>query len=258
LRCRSELKSQQPGDPDRKSYVVVLPVDPFQVHVYWIIEPAELQEAELTLGEGSLRPSPVLRFYRIPHSSFDLKGSDAFLEIRIDLDAPNWYVHLPKPARRYFVDLGLRTEDGRFSALARSTIIETPPASPSENHDETLMFVLGDCVLRDPPSGRREDQPLNAPPAPLLRDNSGHGDGLGFNSDPLRESFSLPPTSSRPDTPSGAETTGPAQTASAPDTGSGTSVEHHLVEKNERSFASGLSSVLLGDGSPGTLYTPTQ
>ncbi len=210
----SESKPQQATTPDRKSGVVVLPVDPYQVHIYWIIEPAELRETARSFGKQTTGPSPVLRFQSIPLASVDLRESDAFLDVPVDLDALNWYVYLPKPSRRYFVDLGLKAEDGRFSVLARSTIVTGPPASASDNDDETLMLVLGDCVFRDPPTGPREDQPPQ------------------------------PPTSNRPDISRSEETTGLDQT------GSGTFSEHHLVEMNERSFASGLSSIQLGNVSP--------
>jgi hypothetical protein len=247
----SQLKPQLTNAPDRKSGVVVLPVDPYQVHVYWIIEPAELRETELSLGEQTTGPSPVLRFYGIPHASHDMKESDAFLDVQIDLDAPNWYVYLPKPSKRYFVELGLRAEDGRFSVLARSTIIAAPPASPSENDDETLILVLGDYVFRDPPPGLHEDQPPNASPAPHLMETSGQGDCSGSNSVSQREPSAPSPTSSRPDNLCSEATTGPDQT------GSGTLSEHHLVEMNERSFASGLSSTQFGDVSPDTWHRPT-
>ena len=253
----SELKPQQINSLDRKSEVVVLPVDPYQVYVYWRIEPAELRETELSFGKQTTGPSPVLRFYSMPHASLDSKEYDSFLDVRIDLGAPNWYVYLPKPSRSYFVDLGLRAEDGRFSVLARSTIIGSPPAWPSENDDETLMLVLGDYVLRDPPPWRCEDQPPNAQPARHLIETSRQDDCSGFNSDPQREPLTPPSTSSRPDILCSEETAGLDQTDSGLDTGSATFLEHHLVEMNERSFASGLSSIQPRDGSPDTCYTPT-
>jgi hypothetical protein len=253
----SELKPQQTNAPDRKSGVVVLPVDPYQVHIYWSIEPAELRETELSLGKQTTGPSPVLRFHSIPHASVDLKESDAFLDVRVDLDAPNWYVYLPEPSKRYFVELGLRAGDGRFSVLARSTIITAPPATPSENDDETQMLVLGDYVFRDPPPGRREDQPPNASPAPYLIEASGQGDCSGFISVSQREPLTPSPISSPPDSICSEETTDMDQTESGLDMGSGDFSEHHLVEMNERSFASGLSSIQFGDASPDTWYTPT-
>lgn len=242
------MKPQQPNDLDRKSRVIVLPVDPNQVHVYWRIEATELREAELTFGEQVSGLRPVLRFHNITDASSGLKESDEFLDVRIELDALNSYVHLPKPSSRFFVDLGLRTEDCRFLVLARTTTVQTPPASPSENESETLMLVLGDLLLPHPSPGYRKDDPPKDLPIPHPAGISGPGNRSGLNLDSQRTPVTPIPTSNRPDAFDSRPTTGLALMESGPDAGSEASARHHLVERNERSFASGLSSILRGDG----------
>jgi hypothetical protein len=194
--------------------VVVLPIDPYRMYVYWTVEPSGLQND----GSGTI---PVLRFHSIPDPSLDVEDPAEFFDVQIELDAPNWYVQLPRPSGRYLVELGTSAEDGRFSVLARSGLVQTPPASPSENDEETSMLVLGDLLLPHPSPGyRRDDPPKDLP----------------FQ------------TSPRPDAFDSRQTTGPAHTESGSDAGTATSARHHLAEGNECSFASGLSSILLGDG----------
>jgi hypothetical protein len=239
LSCRSGLQSDQSGDSHGKSTVVVLPIDPYRVHVYWTIEPPGLLEDV----SGA---TPVLRFHSIPLTSLDVEDSAEFFDVQIELDAPNWYVQLPKPMGRYLVELGASAEDGRFSVLARSGLVQTPPASPSENDEETSMLVLGDLLLPHPSPGYRRDDVPNDLPIPQTAANALPGNHSALNSDFQRKPVTPVPTSRRPDAFDSGQTTGPVHTESSPDEGSEASARHPLAESNERSFASGLSSILLG------------
>lgn len=124
--------------------VVLLPVNPYLVHVYWEVAPGDLKEIKKLLGRPALRAQPVLRFSDITCIIFDGTNVHSQFDVDIDLGAGNWYVHLWGPGKSYFVDLGLRTADGQFHPLARSNIAETPRAWPSGRAEETYMLVEGD------------------------------------------------------------------------------------------------------------------
>lgn len=223
LTFRNGLQPEQPGKLHGKSAVVVLPVDPYRVHVYWTIEPAGLQTGMVPSAEQIPRTGLMLRFHCIPRTSSELERSTEFFDVPTAPDALNLYVHLPKPSGRYLVELGIETDDGRFSVLARSAPVQMPPASPSENEEETSMSVLGDLVLLHPLSGHPNEQ--------------------------LAKDAPTPPPGQQPMTPDHGETTGPAHPEPGVSPGlrdSKTFTERHVVEENEESFTSGLSSRELG------------
>jgi len=136
--------------------VVVLPIDPFRVHVYWTIEGPDLEADPAAPPEAPWGADPVLRFYSIPLDSSAIEDCTESFDVPVRLDAPNWYVQLPKPAGRYIVELGLRRKDAQLTVLARSTPVQPPPASPSEDCTEVLMLVVGDLTLPHLSSENRE------------------------------------------------------------------------------------------------------
>lgn len=110
--------------------VVAMPVNPYLVHVYWDLDPKLASPDTPTAGAGCLRFSDTTTGE--PPGSFDVK---------VDLAARNWYVHLWSPERRYVVQLGLSAEGGAFVPLARSNVVETPRAWPVADVEEQFVRV---------------------------------------------------------------------------------------------------------------------
>ena len=112
-----------------KSYgetrVVAMAVNPYLVHIYWELDPKEALRKASRTALGRLRFSDTTRG-QAP-SSFD---------VNVDLAAGNWYVQLWSPERRYWVELGMNREGGRFVPLARSNVVETPRAWPMAEVEE--------------------------------------------------------------------------------------------------------------------------
>jgi hypothetical protein len=136
-----ECESEELPDIDEETKVVLLPVNPYLVHVYWGIGANDLEEIERVSrrpGEGA---QLVLRFYDITHANFDGTSAPSWFDVEIDLRAGKWYVHLQSPAKSYCIDLGLRTEGSGFHRLARSNVAETPRAGPSDKVEESYLLV---------------------------------------------------------------------------------------------------------------------
>jgi hypothetical protein len=140
LECESE---ELPGS-NEETKVVLLPVNPFLVHVYWEIAANDMEEFGRVFRRPGPRVQPVLRFYDITHANFDDTSAPGWFEVEIDLRSGNWYVHLQSPGKSYCVDLGLRTEGGGFRRLARSNAAETPRAWPSDKVEENYLLVEED------------------------------------------------------------------------------------------------------------------
>ena len=139
-----DFESEELPETDEETKVVLLPVNPYLVHVYWGIAANDQEEIGRIVRRLGGRAQPVLRFYDITHVDSDGTGTPSWFEVEIDLRARNWYVHLQSPAKSYCIDLGLRTEGSGFRRLARSNVAETPPAWPSDKVEEGYLLVEGD------------------------------------------------------------------------------------------------------------------
>jgi hypothetical protein len=115
-----------------KARVVLLPVDPYTVHVYWELDPDWQKQAEQAFGKGFLYSRPILRFYDLTQVVLNGKKSHPYFDIPVDLAKRNCYVHLWSPQKTYVVDLGWKTEQGRFFCAGRSNTAHTPSARPAE------------------------------------------------------------------------------------------------------------------------------
>ncbi|MGH2769902.1 MAG: DUF4912 domain-containing protein [Actinomycetota bacterium] len=129
--------------------VVLLPVDPYLVHAYWDLSRSDRQRASSASG--------ALRF-------FDVTSAEARFDVEIELAARNWYVPLRSPGKSYRVELGRRTEDGEFVAIAGSNPIEMPRASPSADRETHHLLVVGDYEQVEPIPAESRVQPRGSDP----------------------------------------------------------------------------------------------
>jgi len=122
--------------------IVLLPVDPYVVHVYWELSRSDKRRVNLLVEDEPLPLKAVLRFHDVtalPVGGFHVAGS---FDAEIKIESCNWYVRLLSPEKSYIVDLGLRGKDGRFHRVARSNRAGTPRAWPCEEVEEHLMRVV--------------------------------------------------------------------------------------------------------------------
>lgn len=122
-----------------RNRLVMLVVDPNQVHTYWEVTPQKLAEAREVVGAAGSRPA-VLRFYDAASAGAQGSTADPF-DVAVDLQSRNWYVHLWSPDRSYYAELGLKSDTGQFFPLAKSNIVRTPRAWPVMHVEEHFMRV---------------------------------------------------------------------------------------------------------------------
>jgi hypothetical protein len=123
------------------SRVVLIPVDPYLMHVYWEIDARDIETAGNRLAGKSHQFQPILRVFDITNVIFDETKHCGCFDITIDLLAGKWYVHLLDPGRSYFVDLGIKTESGIFYPITRSNIVKTPRGFPQPEDADRCLFV---------------------------------------------------------------------------------------------------------------------
>jgi len=126
------------------SRVVLLPVDPYLVHVYWEIDARDIEESRNRLAGKFDRLEPVLRFFDITNVLFDGTNARGCFDITIDLHAGKCYVRLLDPGKSYFVDLGIKTESSLFYPIVRSNVAETPRGCLQPEESQRCLFVSRD------------------------------------------------------------------------------------------------------------------
>jgi hypothetical protein len=138
---RTGLEDGEIPGGGEETKVVLLPVNPHLVYVYWELSAGDLAEMGKIFSRLGPRAQPVLRFYETANSE-SLKSASGF-EVAIALSAGKWYVRLDHPAHSYSLDLGLRLEGDSFHLLARSNLAQMPRAFPSDMSEQRQFLVEG-------------------------------------------------------------------------------------------------------------------
>lgn len=140
-----------------RTRIVLLPIDPFRVHVYWEVSDSDRRRVEALVEDGYLGPQGVLRFHDVTTDPpGGVPAADSF-DVKIEMEARNWYVNLSRPERGYIVDLGFRKTDGRFHRITRSNPAATPPAWPKEEERKKRMRIA------QADAGVHADHPVESP-----------------------------------------------------------------------------------------------
>ena len=131
--------------------VVLLPVEPGKVHVYWefVFQQASFSEQDSCnkpfAGDDKHRTKTVLRFYDVTGS-----GSDQYFDLEVDTYSGNCYVDIPSPGGAYFAEFGFRAATGNFFPAIRSDVVETPPLAPAAVvESESVPEALPETVAKE-------------------------------------------------------------------------------------------------------------
>ena len=169
------------GESYGETRVVVVAVDPYLLHVYWEVTSEELKRARDSLDKDCGQSMAILRFYEVTSMASRSGNAKHAFDVNIDLQSRSRYIDLWSPGGSYVVELGLKTEAGRFYPILRSNVAETPRAAPARQREEAGMPVqespewgVSNIEVR---GGRRSDsrvQPGKAGPgADLPKEGSG-------------------------------------------------------------------------------------
>lgn len=157
--------------------LVLLPVDPYLIHVYWDLA---------STAPPAAGAKPVLRF----HESFPSLNTNQTRPFDVDVDftTSSWYVNLWSPDKLYYADLGWRNQDGSFVELARSNTVRTPPAWP---HPVEPVELPAAAVEVEPPPAAPVATPRTDVPAQLQR-RLAELFGLRDDLPPVHEPIAIP------------------------------------------------------------------
>lgn len=129
--------------PKIETKLVLLPVDPYLIHAFWEIAPSDVDKTKQALNKEQDDVSVFLRFYDHTGLTPEKEELHYAFDVRIDLDAKNWYINLQSAGRSYFAELGLKTNDSRFISITRSNNVDMPSDQPAPKSEKYHLPIGG-------------------------------------------------------------------------------------------------------------------
>jgi len=120
---RKDISTAAPGKRDR---VVLMVRDPFWLHACWEVNARSVERASAAMAEHWHGAVPTLRLLQVEAGATTSTSEKVAKDITIHGEVKNWFVDVPEPGENYRVELGYRTTDGRFFAIARSNTVKPP------------------------------------------------------------------------------------------------------------------------------------
>jgi len=103
-----------------ESRVTSMARDPDWLYVYWEITDDAIADARKRLGPASQDAWCCLRIYDTSGRVFDGTNAVSYFDIAIDRTSRDWFVHVGKPQSSCHVEIGVKSRQGDFQAMARS------------------------------------------------------------------------------------------------------------------------------------------
>jgi len=135
--------AKAPADLPRsygRDRLVLLVRDPYWLHCYWEISAQTSRQAEAALGVDWATARRALRLVGVGGSEGTSSAESIIKDIFLPEESHNWYIDVPNSGSNYQVEIGFKTQGGRFYSMARSNAVATPRAelgsAPSQNWTE--------------------------------------------------------------------------------------------------------------------------
>jgi len=138
--------------------VTAAAIDPDQLFAYWEVTDKAIDRARAALGPGGPGAWLNLRVYDTTGLIFDGTNAHGSFDHSVDRSTRQWFFHIGKPTSTAFVEIGLKSAEGYFAAIARSGRVDFPRRQPAPLHDPEWMTV-------QPWSGAVADVHRTPPPA---------------------------------------------------------------------------------------------
>ena len=122
-----------------KTYIRLLPRDPFCIHAYWEVAQKDIDELKIRNPKYSnLDYRIVIRIYDVTLIDFNGNNANSFFEIEVG-NLGNWYIHLWNDNVSCIGEVGVKFSEGNFYSLARSNQAQTPRQGMSSRSDVIWM-----------------------------------------------------------------------------------------------------------------------
>jgi len=145
--------------------IVALVRSPDSLYVYWEITDDAIARARKKLGAAGDHGWCNLRVYDTTARDFDGTNANSYFDVTVDRGARDYFFDLRKPTAAFHLEVGIKTHEGFFQAIARSGRAEFPRKGPSSNHGLEWLTVTSDDVHPASPPYRSKYVPRPAPPS---------------------------------------------------------------------------------------------
>ncbi len=142
-------------------------VDPDRLYAYWELTDDAIARAREGLGLGGRESWLNLRVYDTSGLIFDGTNAHVYFDHRVERWDRQWFFQIGKPSSTAHVEIGVKSAEGFFVKIARSSRVDFPrsePAPRSEPEWMTVLPVTGE--VRRAGVGLPSAGPRNGAPAP--------------------------------------------------------------------------------------------
>jgi hypothetical protein len=126
---------------------------PDSLYLYWEITDDGIADARKRLGAGHAAAHGWcnLRVYDTTGHDFDGTNANDYFDVRVERTDRDYFLNLDRPTASFQVEIGIKSEEGFFQAIARSGRADFPRKGPSGNHALEWMTVTSEGA---PPAAR--------------------------------------------------------------------------------------------------------
>lgn len=124
-----------------KDRLVVMVRDPYWLHAYWELTQKSIKRVQVALGHYWHGARPILRLYEVHREGTTTATRRLLRDVEIHGGVNNWYLDVHSPPKTYQLDIGYLASSGRFFCLARSNMVNTPPATATDTFDKNWADV---------------------------------------------------------------------------------------------------------------------
>jgi len=124
--------------------ITVIVRDPDSAYLYWEITDDGIASARSRVGPAGERGWCNLRIYDTTGRDFDGTNANDYFDIRVDRADREYFMMIRRPGSSLVAEIGIRTDEGYFQAIARSGKGEFPRNSPSPHTELEWMTVTSE------------------------------------------------------------------------------------------------------------------
>jgi hypothetical protein len=175
--------------------ITALVRSPDSLFVFWEITDEGIAAARARLGRGAPAEEGWcnLRVYDTTGRDFDGTNANDYFDVRVERGDREYFLNLHRPTASFYVEIGIKTREGYFQAIARSGRADFPRKGPSPSHALEWMTVTSDDAhpsARPYVSRYSGPPPWSGPAYVEARSAGGGGEGRGAPASSLAGGYS--------------------------------------------------------------------
>jgi hypothetical protein len=142
-------------------------VDPDRLYAYWEVTDSAIDKARAGLGAGGSAAWLNVRVYDTSGLIFDGTNAHSYFDHGVSRSDRQWFFVVGKPSSSAFVEIGMRSKEGYFVKIARSSRVDFPRKDPAPWVEPEWMTVLegGQTIPAGFGTPQRSAAPTSGPEA---------------------------------------------------------------------------------------------